>query len=117
MLIPGLVDELGGGQLPAALADVRLGGDAAARVRRARRRHKPELGILLRRIETSGGELVTLTELTDVTMTPPEAADPARFAPPPGSNRSEDPAAGLPKWSTGPVETKTSVSAITIAAV
>ncbi len=34
-----------------------------------------ELGILLRRIETSGGELVTLTELTGVTMNPPEAAD------------------------------------------
>ena len=65
-----------------------------------------ELGILLRRIETSGGKLVTLTELTDLTMNPPEAADPARFAAPPGSNRSEDPAAGPPKWSTGPVETK-----------
>jgi hypothetical protein len=48
-----------------------------------------ELGILLRRIETSGGELVTLTELTDVTMNPPEAADPARFAPPPGNHRAE----------------------------
>jgi outer membrane lipoprotein-sorting protein len=48
-----------------------------------------ELGILLRRIETSGGELVTLTELTGVTMNPPEAADPARFAPPPGSHRGE----------------------------
>ena len=48
-----------------------------------------ELGILLRRIETSGGELVTLTELTDVTMNPPETADPARFAPPPGSHRGE----------------------------
>src|SRR5580704_2329772 len=48
-----------------------------------------EIGILLRRIETSGGELVTLTELTDVTMNPPEAADPARFAPPPGSHRAE----------------------------
>jgi len=47
------------------------------------------LGILLRRLETSGGELVTLTELTDVTMNPPEAADPARFAPPPGSHRGE----------------------------
>ena len=62
-----------------------------------------ELGILLRRTETSGGELVTLTELTDVTMNPPEAADLARFAPPPGSNRSESPAAGPPKWLTGPV--------------
>jgi outer membrane lipoprotein-sorting protein len=48
-----------------------------------------ELGILLRRIETSGGELVTRTELTDVTVNPPEAADPARFAPPPGSHRGE----------------------------
>jgi outer membrane lipoprotein-sorting protein len=48
-----------------------------------------ELGILLRRIETSGGELVTLTELTDVTMNPPQAADPARFTPPPGSHRGE----------------------------
>jgi hypothetical protein len=50
-----------------------------------------ELGILLRRIEASGGELVTLTELTDVTMNPPEAADPAQFAPPPGSHRGETP--------------------------
>src|SRR5208282_6406048 len=50
-----------------------------------------ELGILLRRIETSGGEFVTLTELTDVTMNPLEAADPARFAPPPGSHRGETP--------------------------
>src|SRR5437868_5583102 len=48
-----------------------------------------ELGVLLRRIETSGGELVTLTELTDVTLNPPEAADPARFTPPPGSHRGE----------------------------
>jgi outer membrane lipoprotein-sorting protein len=48
-----------------------------------------ELGILLRRIETSGGEFVTLTELTDVTMNPAEAADPARFAPPLGSHRGE----------------------------
>ena len=60
-----------------------------------------ELGILLRRIETSGGELVTLTELTDVTMNPPEAADPARFAPPPGSHRGETQGAnpfGGPGW-------------------
>jgi outer membrane lipoprotein-sorting protein len=48
-----------------------------------------ELGILLRRAETARGELVTLTELTDLTMNPPEAADPARFAPPPGSHRAE----------------------------
>jgi len=50
-----------------------------------------ELGILLRRIETSGGEFVTRTELTDVTMNPLEAADPARFAPPLGSHRGETP--------------------------
>jgi hypothetical protein len=37
----------------------------------------------------SGGELVTLTELIDMTMNPPEAADPTRFAPPPGSHRGE----------------------------
>ncbi|MBV9794873.1 MAG: hypothetical protein JO016_13150 [Actinobacteria bacterium] len=48
-----------------------------------------ELGILLRRTETSGGELVTLTELTAVTMNPPVAADPARFAAPAGSHRGE----------------------------
>jgi len=60
------------------------------------------LGILLRRIETSGGELVTLTELTEVTMNPPEAADPARFAPPPGSNRSESPGENLGATLSGP---------------
>ena len=49
-----------------------------------------ELGILLRRTETSGGEVLTRTELTAVTMNPPEAADPARFAPPPGSQFGED---------------------------
>jgi outer membrane lipoprotein-sorting protein len=61
-----------------------------------------ELGILLRRIETSAGELVTLTELTDVTMDPPEAADPARFAPRPGSHlgdpKGEKPAVSGPGW-------------------
>ena len=50
-----------------------------------------ELGILLRRAETARGALVTLTELTDLTMNPPEAADPARFAPPPGSRRVQTP--------------------------
>jgi outer membrane lipoprotein-sorting protein len=61
-----------------------------------------ELGILLRRIETSGGEFVILTELTDVTMNPPEAADPARFAVPLGSHRSETPGkpASGPDWAT-----------------
>jgi outer membrane lipoprotein-sorting protein len=54
-----------------------------------------ELGILLRRTETSGGELVTRTELTAVTMNPPEAADSARFAAPLGSHRGETVAEGL----------------------
>jgi hypothetical protein len=48
-----------------------------------------ELGILLRRAETARGELVTLTELTDLTMNPPEAVDPARFTAPPGSHHGE----------------------------
>src|SRR5882762_8254353 len=47
MLIPGLVDELGGGQLPAALADVRRRRNAAARIGRALRGDEPELGVLL----------------------------------------------------------------------
>lgn len=61
-----------------------------------------ELGILLRLIETSADELVTLTELTDLTMDPPEAADPARFAPRPGSHlgdpKGEKPAVSGPGW-------------------
>jgi outer membrane lipoprotein-sorting protein len=48
-----------------------------------------ELGIVLRREETFGGQRLTLTELTAVTLSPPEAADPARFAPPPGSRISQ----------------------------
>lgn len=43
-------------------------------------------GILLRREETAEGQRLTLTELTAVTMSPPEAADSARFAPPAGSH-------------------------------
>jgi outer membrane lipoprotein-sorting protein len=62
-----------------------------------------ELGILLRRVETSGGELVTVTELTDVTMDPPEAADPGRFAPPPGSHRAETREEEMRGRSDGPV--------------
>ena len=62
-----------------------------------------ELGILLRRIETSGGELVTRTELTDVTMNPPEAADPDRSRRRRAATASENPgrrAGGLsgPGW-------------------
>ena len=61
-----------------------------------------ELGILLRRIETSGGEFVTRTELTDVTMNPLEAADPARFAPPLGSHRGETPGENREETFSGP---------------
>lgn len=50
-----------------------------------------ETGILLRRKETFQGQLLTLFELTTVTMSPPEADDPARFAPPAGSLPVRDP--------------------------
>ncbi|HJZ26830.1 MAG TPA: hypothetical protein VJ370_11200, partial [Streptosporangiaceae bacterium] len=50
-----------------------------------------ETGILLRREETFEGQLLTLTELTTVTMSPPEADDPARFAPPADSRPVPDP--------------------------
>jgi hypothetical protein len=61
-----------------------------------------ELGILLRRIETSEGEFVIRTELTDVTMNPPEAADPARFAPPLGSHRGDTPGENRGETFSGP---------------
>ena len=48
-----------------------------------------ELGILLRREETFEGQRLTLTELATVMPSPPEAVDPARFAPPPGSHISQ----------------------------
>src|SRR6185437_3934340 len=50
-----------------------------------------ETGILLRREETFEGQLLTLFELTTVTMSPPEADDPARFAPPADSRPVRDP--------------------------
>jgi hypothetical protein len=50
-----------------------------------------ETGILLRREETFEGQLLTLIELTTVTMSPPEADDPARFAPPADSRPVRDP--------------------------
>ncbi len=50
-----------------------------------------ETGILLRREETFEGQALTLFELTTVTMSPPEADDPARFAPPAGSRPVRDP--------------------------
>ena len=44
-----------------------------------------ELGILLRREEMFRGQLLAVTELTDVTVNPPAAPDPAGFTAPPGS--------------------------------
>src|ERR1019366_4698430 len=41
--------------------------------------------------ETFEGQVLTLFELTTVTMSPPEADDPARFAPPAGSRPVRDP--------------------------
>jgi outer membrane lipoprotein-sorting protein len=49
-----------------------------------------ETGILLRREETFEGQVLTLTELTAVTMSPPDADDLARFAPPAGRRPSPD---------------------------
>ncbi len=49
-----------------------------------------DLGILLRREETFGGQRLSLIELTAVVLDPPEAADRGRFEPPPGSRISRD---------------------------
>ena len=49
-----------------------------------------ELGVLLRREETFEGRRLGLTELTSLVLDPAEAADGARFAPPPGSLISQD---------------------------
>src|SRR6185312_4330598 len=54
-----------------------------------------ELGILLRREERFRGQLLAVTELTDVTVNPPAAADPAGFAAPPGSHFREAPGEAL----------------------
>ena len=54
-----------------------------------------ELGILLRREETFRGRLLAVTELTDVTVNPPAAPDPAGFTAPPGSHFREAPGAPL----------------------
>ena len=50
-----------------------------------------ELGILLRREETFRGQLLAVTELTDVTVNPPAAPDPAGFTAPPRSRFREAP--------------------------
>jgi outer membrane lipoprotein-sorting protein len=50
-----------------------------------------ELGILLRREERFRGQLLAATKLTDVTVNPPVAPDPAGFTAPPGSRFREAP--------------------------
>ena len=49
-----------------------------------------DLGILLRREETFGGQRLSLAELTALVLDPPEAADRGRFEPPADSRISED---------------------------
>jgi len=61
-----------------------------------------ELGILLRRAETFDGQLLSLTELTSLAVNPPTAADPARFAPPPGSRFRQGIGESLREAFTGP---------------
>jgi len=61
-----------------------------------------ELGILLRRKETFQGQLLAVTELTDVTMNPPAAADPAGFTAPPGGHHHEGLGEGLRQAFSGP---------------
>src|SRR6266700_654463 len=61
-----------------------------------------ELGILLRREETFQGQLLAVTELTDVTMNPPAAADPAGFTAPPGGHHHEGLGESLRQAFSGP---------------
>jgi hypothetical protein len=61
-----------------------------------------EFGILLRREETFEGQRLTLTELTAVVISPPEAADRTRFAPPPGSHISQGLGESLRQTFNGP---------------
>ena len=56
-----------------------------------------ELGILLRREEMFRGQLLAVTELTDVTVNPPAAPDPAGFTAPPGSRFREAPGELTPR--------------------
>jgi hypothetical protein len=44
-----------------------------------------QLGILLHRQEMADGQIVSLTQLTSLTLDPPQAADDSRFRPPPGA--------------------------------
>jgi hypothetical protein len=61
-----------------------------------------ELGILLRRETTFEGQRLALTELTAVVLSPPEAADSSRFAPPAGSHISHGAGESLRQTFSGP---------------
>jgi hypothetical protein len=49
-----------------------------------------ELGILLHRQEMFDGQILSLSQLTSLTLNPPEAADDSRFRPPPDSVTPEN---------------------------
>jgi outer membrane lipoprotein-sorting protein len=104
--VPGLFSpqDLLVGHVVEVLGPVTIGGRGAIAITATPRAGQPlqlhdrveaaidaELGIVLRREETFEGQLLTLTELTDVTLDPPEAADPARFTAPPGSRNPDQP--------------------------
>ncbi|MGH3253920.1 MAG: LolA family protein [Streptosporangiaceae bacterium] len=61
-----------------------------------------ELGILFRYEETFEGQRLSLTELTAVTLDPPEAADASRFTPPPGSQIGRNLRESVRETSSGP---------------
>jgi hypothetical protein len=61
-----------------------------------------ELGFLLRCEETFEGQRMGLTELTAVVLDPPEAEDPSRFAPPAGSQISQNVRESPRETSSGP---------------
>jgi outer membrane lipoprotein-sorting protein len=115
--VPGLFgpQDLLDGHVVEVLGPVTVGGRDAIAITATPRAGQPlqlhdrieaavdaELGIVLRREETFEGQLLTLTELTNVTLNPPEAADPARYTAPPGSRNPDEPgeAAGGPDGKT-----------------
>jgi outer membrane lipoprotein-sorting protein len=61
-----------------------------------------ELGILLRYEEAFAGQRLSLIELTDLVLDPPEVADLSRFTPPAGSLTSRDPGESQREKSSGP---------------
>jgi outer membrane lipoprotein-sorting protein len=106
--VPGLFgpQDLLVGHVVEVLGPVTVGGRDAIAITATPRAGQPlqlhdrveaavdaELGIVLRREETFEGQLLTVTELTNVTLNPPEAADPARYTAPPGSRNPDEPGA------------------------